>query len=57
MEEREIQGNAPVKKKKKRKKKRYLLKFCILALAVFGAYKLLSSSLFDIQRITIENNA
>jgi cell division protein FtsQ len=52
-----VQTNESVKKKKKRKKKHYLLKGCILALAIFGAYKLLSSSLFDIQRITIENNA
>jgi cell division protein FtsQ len=56
MEENEIKGNAPVKKKKKRRKKRYLLKLCIAALAIFGAYKLLSSPIFDIQRITVENN-
>jgi cell division protein FtsQ len=56
MEENEIQGSAPVKKKK-RKKKHYLLKFCIVLLAAFGTYKLLNSSIFDIQRITVENNA
>ncbi|MDR2771090.1 MAG: FtsQ-type POTRA domain-containing protein [Clostridiales Family XIII bacterium] len=56
MEENEIQGDTPVKKKKKRKKKRYLLKFCIVALAAFGLYALLNSPIFDIQKITVENS-
>ncbi|MDR2132392.1 MAG: FtsQ-type POTRA domain-containing protein [Clostridiales Family XIII bacterium] len=45
------------RKRKKRRKKRYLLKLCIVLLAAFGAYKLLSSSIFDIQSIVVENNA
>ncbi|MDR2089668.1 MAG: FtsQ-type POTRA domain-containing protein [Clostridiales Family XIII bacterium] len=57
MEENEIKVNKPGKKKKKRRKKRYLLKLCIALLAVLGAYKLLHSPIFDIQRITVENNA
>ncbi|MDR1574199.1 MAG: FtsQ-type POTRA domain-containing protein [Clostridiales Family XIII bacterium] len=57
MEENEIQAGDPVKKKKKRKKKHYLLKCLMVALAVLGVCKLLSSPLFDVQRITIENNA
>jgi cell division protein FtsQ len=46
----------PAKKKKKRKKKHYLLKFFIILLTVFGAYRLLTSPLFDIQNIKVENN-
>ncbi|MDR1245818.1 MAG: FtsQ-type POTRA domain-containing protein [Clostridiales Family XIII bacterium] len=46
-----------VKKKKKRRKKHYLLKCLIAALVIFGAYKLLTSPLFDIQRVNVENNA
>jgi cell division protein FtsQ len=57
MEENEIQQNASAKKKKKRRKKHYLLKLCVVALAAFGAYRLLTSPLFDVQRIAIENNA
>jgi cell division protein FtsQ len=45
-----------VKKKKKRRKKHYLLKCFIVLLALFGSYKLLTSPLFDIQRIDVENN-
>lgn len=44
------------KKKKKRKKKRYLLKFIILVLICSGLYFLLTSSIFDIQKITVQNN-
>lgn len=45
------------KKKKKRKKKRYLLKTLILGLFLYGLYAFLSSSVFDIQTISVENNA
>jgi cell division protein FtsQ len=45
-----------VKKKKKRRKKHYLLKGFIVLLALFGAYKLFTSPLFDIQSIEVENN-
>ena len=57
MEENEAGGDTPVKKKKKRRKKRYLLKLCAVLLVAFGAYKLLTSPIFDIQKITVENNA
>ncbi len=45
-----------VRKKKKRKKKRYLLKCFVLVLVAAGMYYFLTSSLFDIQKITVENN-
>lgn len=45
-----------IRKKKKRKKKRYLLKFFLLAAFVTGMYFFFTSSLFDIQKITVENN-
>lgn len=45
-----------VRKKKKRKKKHYLLKLIILVGIVAGLYYLLNSSIFDIQRVTVENN-
>jgi cell division protein FtsQ len=57
MKENETRDDAPVKKKKKRKKKRYLLKFCAVALAAFGVWSFLNSPFFDIQSITVENNA
>lgn len=44
------------KKKKKRKKKRYLLKIFITMVLAVGLYFLLTSSLFDIQSISVENN-
>ncbi|MDD3170101.1 MAG: FtsQ-type POTRA domain-containing protein [Eubacteriales bacterium] len=44
------------RKKKKRKKKRYLLKFLILIAFAVGMYFFLTSSVFDIQKITVENN-
>lgn len=45
-----------VRKKKKRKKKRYLLKFLVLAAIITGLYFFFTSSLFDIQKIAVENN-
>jgi len=45
-----------VRKKKKRRKKSYFLKFVILVAAVAGIYYFLTSSVFDIQRITVQNN-
>ena len=45
-----------VRKKKKRKKKRYLLKLIILVAVAAGMYYFLTSSLFDIQKVTVENN-
>ncbi|MDR2295297.1 MAG: FtsQ-type POTRA domain-containing protein [Clostridiales Family XIII bacterium] len=57
MEENEVKEIVPEKKKKKRRKKRYLLKLCVAALAILGAREFLNSSIFDIQRITVENNA
>ncbi len=44
------------RKRKKRRKKRYLLKFIILVAFVTGMYFFFTSSLFDIQKITVENN-
>lgn len=46
-----------VRKKKKRKKKRYLLKFVIFIAVMTGMYFFFTSSLFDIQKITVENNS
>lgn len=48
-----ISGKKPPRKKKKRKKKRYLLKFFILVIVCAGAYCLLHSSIFDIDRILV----
>lgn len=49
--------NRTTKKKKKRKKKRYLLKFTLLVLILTGLYQFLSSSLFDVQQITVVDNS
>ncbi len=51
-----MQGNEKIRKKKKRKKKRYLLKFIVFVAFVMGLYYFFTSSLFDIQKITVENN-
>lgn len=48
--------NEKVRKKKKRKKKHYLLKFFLLVAFATGMYFFLTSSLFDIQKITVDNN-
>ncbi len=45
-----------IRKKKKRKKKRYLLKFLFIIAIIVGLYYFLTSSLFDVQTITVENN-
>lgn len=46
-----------IRKKKKRRKKHYFLKFLIMVAVAIGAYFLLTSSLFDIQKISVENNS
>lgn len=46
-----------IRKKKKRRKKRYLLKIIILAAFSVGMYFFFTSSMFDIQKITVENNS
>ncbi len=45
------------KKKKKRKKKNYLLRLFLVICFCVASYFFLTSSLFDIQKITVENNA
>ncbi len=45
-----------VRKKKKRKKKHYFLRFIVLVAFATGMYFFFTSSLFDIQKITVENN-
>jgi Cell division septal protein len=50
-------NDAKPRKKKKRKKKHYLLKFIFIVAIAAGAYFLLTSSLFDIQKISVENNS
>lgn len=57
MEERRQEFPQNKRRKKKRKKKRYLLKFTILVALATGLYFLLTSHLFDIQRITVADNA
>ena len=44
------------RKRKKRRKKHYLLKFIVLVAFATGLYFFFTSSLFDIQKITVENN-
>ncbi|MDF3000774.1 MAG: FtsQ-type protein [Bacillota bacterium] len=51
-----MKENDKGRKKKKRKKKRYLLKFLITVAVATGLYFFFTSSLFDIQKITVENN-
>ncbi|MEL7655944.1 MAG: FtsQ-type POTRA domain-containing protein, partial [Bacillota bacterium] len=46
-----------IRKKKKRKKKHYLLKFLVLVAFVTGMYFFFTSDLFDIQKLTVENNS
>ena len=45
------------KKKKRRRKKNYLLRLLFLIAVGVGLYYLLSSALFDVQRIVVENNS
>lgn len=46
-----------IRKKKKRRKKRYLLKIIIIAAFSVGMYFFFTSSMFDIQKITVESNS
>jgi len=52
-----MKENERVRKKKKRKKKHYLLRFIVLVAFFTGMYFFFTSSLFDIQKITVENNS
>lgn len=52
-----MKENEKVRKKKKRKKKHYLLRFIVLIAFFTGMYFFFTSSLFDIQKITVENNS
>ncbi|PKM85097.1 MAG: hypothetical protein CVU86_03660 [Firmicutes bacterium HGW-Firmicutes-11] len=45
------------KKRKKRKKKRYFLRFLLAVILCVGLYYFLSSEIFDIEDITVENNS
>lgn len=45
------------RRKKKRKKKHYLLRFIVLITLLVGLYFLLTSHLFDIQKVTVEGNS
>jgi len=51
-----MKENERVRKKKKRRKKHYFLRFVILAALVTGIYFFFTSSVFDIQKITVQNN-
>lgn len=51
-----MKENDKARKKKKRKKKHYLLKFVITVAFLTGMYFFFTSSLFDIQKITVQNN-
>ena len=46
-----------VRKKKRRRKKHYLLKFILIIIFGIGIYFFLTSNLFDIQKIIVENNS
>jgi cell division protein FtsQ len=52
-----MKENEKVKKKKKRKKKHYLLRFIIIVAFITGMYFFFTSSLFDIQTVTVQNNS
>lgn len=52
-----MKKNDQIRKKKKRKKKHYLLKIIVFIALMTGLYFFFTSSLFDIQKITIEDNA
>lgn len=45
------------RKKKKRKKKHYFLRFLLLIALTAGLYFFFTSGLFDIQKVTVENNS
>jgi cell division protein FtsQ len=52
-----MKENEKIKKKKKRKKKHYLLRFIIIVAFITGMYFFFTSSLFDIQTVTVQNNS
>lgn len=52
-----MKENEKIRKKKKRKKKRYLLRFIVLIAFATGMYFFFTSSLFDIQQLTVDNNS
>jgi len=52
-----MKENEKIRKKKKRKKKHYLLRFVVLVAFATGMYFFFTSSLFDIQKLTVENNS
>lgn len=52
-----MKENEKVRKKKKRKKKHYLLRFIVLVAFFTGMYFFFTSSLFDIQKVSVENNS
>lgn len=52
-----MKENEKIRKKKKRKKKHYLLRFIVLVAFATGMYFFFTSSLFDIQQLTVDNNS
>ncbi|WP_324824650.1 cell division protein FtsQ/DivIB [Sinanaerobacter sp. ZZT-01] len=56
MKEKKITNVKKPRKKKKRKKKRYLLKTFIFFVIMIGMYYFLTSSFFDIQKISVKEN-
>ena len=52
----EVRKTKKPRKKKKRKKKNYLLRIIIFIAVVVGMYNLLSSEMFDIDQVQVENN-
>lgn len=52
-----MKENEKIRKKKKRKKKHYLLRFIVLVAVATGMYFFFTSSLFDIQQLTVDNNS
>jgi cell division protein FtsQ len=49
-------SDAQTKRKKKRRKKNYLLRLLLIIALGVGLYYLLTSSFFDVQNISVENN-
>ncbi|HVI42853.1 MAG TPA: FtsQ-type POTRA domain-containing protein, partial [Anaerovoracaceae bacterium] len=52
-----MKENEKIRKKKKRKKKHYLLRLIILVAFATAMYFFFTSSLFDIQKLTVDNNS
>ncbi len=50
------QPAVPARKRKKRRKKHYFLRFLVLVALIAGAYVFMTSSVFSIDRITVEGN-